>query len=168
VYFTALSLRTRTPGARAFLPVTRCQSSGPLGALLRSPALDVRLMTALQVLQVRTHFAHVSAHRRRSSDEEQASAGHGTLRKKMCCHVGLRPGVLQRRPRRAHPERWDGRRDAEEGIASPSTACGMGLAPEDNSSHLSGHHLAAWQDESFLAPGAAWCVWANQSCDSVA
>ena len=26
--------------------------SGPLGALLSSPALDVRLMTALQVLQV--------------------------------------------------------------------------------------------------------------------
>ena len=27
------------------------RSSGPLGALLSSPALDVRLMTALQVLQ---------------------------------------------------------------------------------------------------------------------
>ena len=39
-------------GARALLPATRCQSSGPLGALLSSPALDVRLMTALQVLQV--------------------------------------------------------------------------------------------------------------------
>jgi hypothetical protein len=34
------------------LPATRCQSSGPLGALLSSPALDVRLITALQVLQV--------------------------------------------------------------------------------------------------------------------
>ena len=55
VYFTALSLRTRTPGARALLPATRYRSSGPLGALLSSPALDVRLMTALQVLQVRTH-----------------------------------------------------------------------------------------------------------------
>ena len=33
------------------MPVTRCQSSGPLGALLSSPALDVRLLTALQVLQ---------------------------------------------------------------------------------------------------------------------
>ena len=35
--------------------VARCRSSGPLGALLSSPAgtpaLDVRLMTALQVLQ---------------------------------------------------------------------------------------------------------------------
>ena len=30
-----------------------CRSSGPLGALLSSPALDVRLLTALQVLQVR-------------------------------------------------------------------------------------------------------------------
>ena len=40
------------PRARALLPATRCQSSGPLGALLSSPALDVRLMTALQVLQV--------------------------------------------------------------------------------------------------------------------
>ena len=47
-----MALRTRTPGARAFLPVTRCQSSGPLGVLLSPPALDVRLMTALQVLQV--------------------------------------------------------------------------------------------------------------------
>ena len=47
----ALSLRTRTPGARALLPATRSQSSGPLGALLSSPALDVLLMTALQVLQ---------------------------------------------------------------------------------------------------------------------
>ena len=44
--------RTRTPGARALLPATRYRSSGPLGALLSSPALDVRLMTALQVLQV--------------------------------------------------------------------------------------------------------------------
>jgi len=40
-------------GASALLPVARCQSSGPLGALLSSPALvDVRLLTALQVLQV--------------------------------------------------------------------------------------------------------------------
>ena len=46
-----MALRPRTPGARALLPATRCQSSGPLGALLSSPALDVRLMTALQVLQ---------------------------------------------------------------------------------------------------------------------
>ena len=35
------------------MPATRSRSSGPLGALLSSPALDVRLMTALQVLQVR-------------------------------------------------------------------------------------------------------------------
>jgi len=41
------------PRARALLPATRCQSSGPLGVLLSSPALDVRLMTALQVLQGR-------------------------------------------------------------------------------------------------------------------
>ena len=39
--------------ASALLPVARCQSSGPLGALLSSPALvDVRLLTALQVLEV--------------------------------------------------------------------------------------------------------------------
>jgi len=37
----------------SLLPVARCQSSGPLGALLSSPALCVRLPTALQVLQVR-------------------------------------------------------------------------------------------------------------------
>ena len=36
---------------RLVLP-DRHRSSGPLGALLSSPALDVRLMTALQVLQV--------------------------------------------------------------------------------------------------------------------
>ena len=47
-----MALRPRTPGARALLPATRCQSFGPLGALLSSPALDVRLLTALQVLQV--------------------------------------------------------------------------------------------------------------------
>ena len=47
-----MALRPRTPGARALLPATRCQSSGPLGALLSSPALDVRLIIALQVLQV--------------------------------------------------------------------------------------------------------------------
>ena len=47
-----MALRTRTPGARALLPVTRSRSSGPLEALLSSPALDVRLPTALQVLQV--------------------------------------------------------------------------------------------------------------------
>ena len=57
VYYTALSLRTRTPGARALVPATRCQSSGSLGVLLSPPALDVRLMTALQVLQVKnTNF----------------------------------------------------------------------------------------------------------------
>ena len=44
------------PKARALLPATRCQSSGPLGALLSSPALDVRLLTALQVLQVHRTF----------------------------------------------------------------------------------------------------------------
>ena len=38
------------PRARALLPATRSRSSGPLGALLSSPALDVRLPTALQVL----------------------------------------------------------------------------------------------------------------------
>ena len=52
-----MALRTRTPGARALLPVTRSRSSGPLGALLSSPALDVRLMTALQVLQVLSSLA---------------------------------------------------------------------------------------------------------------
>ena len=39
-------------GVRALQPVARSRSSGPLGALLSSPALDVRLITALQVLQV--------------------------------------------------------------------------------------------------------------------
>ena len=47
-----MALRTRTPWARALLPATRCRASGQLGALLSSPVLDVRLMTALQVLQV--------------------------------------------------------------------------------------------------------------------
>ena len=59
-YFTSISLRSRTPGARALLPATRCQSSGPLEALLSSPALDVRLLTALQVLQV-PHFNRPAA-----------------------------------------------------------------------------------------------------------
>ena len=35
-----------------FSDTARSRSSGPLGALLSSPALDVRLPTALQVLQV--------------------------------------------------------------------------------------------------------------------
>ena len=35
-----------------FFPLARCRSSGPLGALLSSPALGVRLPTALQMLQV--------------------------------------------------------------------------------------------------------------------
>ena len=47
-----MALRTRTPGARAILPVTRSRASGQLEALLSSPVLDVRLITALQVLQV--------------------------------------------------------------------------------------------------------------------
>ena len=37
---------------KGYLAATRCRSSGPLGALLSSPALGVRLITALQVLQV--------------------------------------------------------------------------------------------------------------------
>jgi len=47
-----MALRTRTPWARALLPATRSRASGQLGALLSSPVLGVRLMTALQVLQV--------------------------------------------------------------------------------------------------------------------
>ena len=47
-----MALRPRTPGARAILPVTRSRASGQLEALLSSPVLDVRLITALQVLQV--------------------------------------------------------------------------------------------------------------------
>ena len=54
------ALRTRTPGARALLPVTRCRASGQLGALLSSPVLGVRLLTALQVLQVLKVPARVS------------------------------------------------------------------------------------------------------------
>ena len=46
-----MALRPRTPGARALLPVTRCRASGQLGALLSSPVLGVRLMTALQVFR---------------------------------------------------------------------------------------------------------------------
>ena len=34
------------------MPATRCRASGQLGALLSSPVLGVRLLTALQVLQV--------------------------------------------------------------------------------------------------------------------
>ena len=48
--------RLRTPGARALLPATRSRASGQLEALLSSPVLGVRLMTALQVLQVRDHI----------------------------------------------------------------------------------------------------------------
>ena len=47
-----MALRTRTPWARALLPAIRSRASGQLGALLSSPVLGVRLMTALQVLQV--------------------------------------------------------------------------------------------------------------------
>ena len=47
-----MALRPRTPGARALLPVTRSRASGQLEALLSSPVLGVRLITALQVLQV--------------------------------------------------------------------------------------------------------------------
>jgi len=39
------------PRARALLPATRSRSSGPLGVLLSPPALDVKLLTALHVLQ---------------------------------------------------------------------------------------------------------------------
>ena len=49
--FAAVFTKTQTHRARALLPATRHRSSGPLGALLSSPALDVRLPTALQVLQ---------------------------------------------------------------------------------------------------------------------
>ena len=41
------------PSCNHVVPTIKCRSSGPLGALLSSPALDVRLLTALQVLQVR-------------------------------------------------------------------------------------------------------------------
>ena len=47
-----MALRPRTPWARALLPATRCRASGQLEALLSSPVLGVRLITALQVLQV--------------------------------------------------------------------------------------------------------------------
>jgi len=39
------------PSCNHVVPTIKCRSSGPLGALLSSPALDVRLLTALQVLQ---------------------------------------------------------------------------------------------------------------------
>ena len=59
----------RSRHAPTLLPATRCQSTGPLGALLiSSPALDdVQLLTALQVLQVHdTGHARdwLGAHRR--------------------------------------------------------------------------------------------------------
>ena len=53
-----MALRPRTPWARALLPATRCRASGQLGALLSSPVLGVRLLTALQVLQVHTLARH--------------------------------------------------------------------------------------------------------------
>ena len=48
-------------GPRALLPATRSQSSGQLGALLSSPVLGVRQLTALQVLQVPCNnaFSHL-------------------------------------------------------------------------------------------------------------
>ena len=58
-----MALRTGTPGARAILPATRSRSSGPLGALLSSPALDVRLITALQVLQVQAVISFLVSHK---------------------------------------------------------------------------------------------------------
>ena len=45
-------------GGVQVLAVARSRSSGPLGALLSSPALDVRLLTALQVLQVKSSMSH--------------------------------------------------------------------------------------------------------------
>ena len=75
VYFKALSLRTRTHGARALLPATRCQSSGPLGALLSSPALDVRLLTALQVLQRPSALGGREGPRRHRAPRSSAETG---------------------------------------------------------------------------------------------
>ena len=65
-----MALRTRTPGAGALLPVTRCQSSGPLGALLiPGPGCAVN-DSALQVLQIR---------RLRATTRSQSSGQLGAL-----------------------------------------------------------------------------------------
>ena len=54
------------------VPATRSRSSGPLGALLSSPALDVRLMIALQVLQDRALSAvHINAQLRTQDAQAQ-------------------------------------------------------------------------------------------------
>ena len=88
-----MALRPRTPGARALLPVTRHRSSGPLGALLSSPALDVRLMTALQVLQERSVVLAV-AHPRESASSYLSSQSLAASR---CGHTkDRRPSFFTR------------------------------------------------------------------------
>ena len=73
-----MALRTRTPWARAILPVTRSRASGQLGALLSSPVLGVRLLTALQVLQVLQEQRKARA----------ARGGGATARLDLIIHLG--------------------------------------------------------------------------------
>ena len=68
-----MALRLRTPGARALLPATRSRASGQLEALLSSPVLGVRLMTALQVLQVRYQLFTTSAAAQDEAEENDAT-----------------------------------------------------------------------------------------------
>ena len=70
-----MALRLRTPGARALQPVTRYRASGQLGALLSSPVLGVRLMTALQVLQVQHSTAQYKSAHKMIFDRPQRNAG---------------------------------------------------------------------------------------------
>ena len=78
-----MALRTRTPGARALLPATRCRASGQLGALLSSPVLGVRLMTALQVLQGSQTRGTCKAAWRRAEV-------HGLQRRPLCRRLQVR------------------------------------------------------------------------------
>ena len=98
-------------GVRALYPVARCQSSGPLGALLSSPALDVRLPTALQVLQVRRGKKAVAKEAGEVASREEGEAIYRATLESLLASTGWTPRAVEemaREEQRAHVRqmRW--------------------------------------------------------------
>jgi len=109
-------------------------------AFLSSPALDVRLMTALQVLQVRARrrLGGRTGHARSRREREALTFTHSSQRKAQSVSTGYTPPSMEDGPTHAHTRCTRLAREPTRGTLT-GLSTGSGLLDTQHTAHRTAH-----------------------------